>query len=99
MAYADWDATDKVLYGVALSSLYIDYRQTLEIVEDPNYYETNSILGKYPTKGEVTAYFIGIALMDYVIADALENKKLFLTGVILVQSWFINHNVGIGIRF
>lgn len=37
----------------------IDWRQTKEIAGDPEHYELNFVLGKYPTQKEVDVWFIG----------------------------------------
>ncbi len=93
-----WDTTEIALYAVALTLDYVDYRQTIEIVRS-DYYETNPMLGKYPSESRVRNHFILSAIGSYLIADNIKHRKAFLIGFILVEALFVNHNISIGIRF
>ncbi len=93
-----WDTTEIALYATALTLDYVDYRQTIEIVRS-DYYETNPILGKYPSESRVRNHFILSAIGSYLIADNIKHRKVFLIGFILVEALFVNHNISIGIRF
>ena len=45
----------------------IDWRQTCEIATNPNYYETNKILGEHLTLQEVDRYFIACIAGNRII--------------------------------
>lgn len=85
------------------TSIAIDWLQTKEIARNPNYYEKNEILGKYPSQNEVDLYFLGCltgnTLLYYLIPEPW--NKWFVVGVTVSQSKtiFDNHSIGIRIRF
>ncbi|MFV2081356.1 MAG: hypothetical protein ACC669_05780 [bacterium] len=96
-----WDITDRALLISTAALWYIDYQQTMQIVEDENRYELNPFLGENPSKDRVNLHFAGSFALNYYIADKLssKNRKTYLTLMIMLESAVINHNVEVGIKF
>jgi hypothetical protein len=100
-AAADWSATDTILTGAALATIALDWGQTRTIARNPDKYrETNPILGPHPSLDRVNAFFALSMLATVGIAIALppRDRKIFLGGVAIVETAFVIHNHGIGIR-
>ncbi len=96
-----WDTTDKALLVGCAALWYMDYQQTLQIVEDENRYELNPFLGENPSKDRVNMHFAGSFALNYFIADKLnsKNRKKYLSIMVMFESAVINHNVQVGIKF
>ncbi len=96
-----WDTADKALLVGCAALWYIDYQQTLQIVEDEDRYELNPFLGENPSKDRVNLHFAGSFALNYYIADKLNSKhrKTYLTLMIMLESAVVNHNVQVGIKF
>lgn len=102
-AWERWSAPERgLLLAVNVLSV-VDLAQTREIVANPQWHETNPILGRDPTNGEVTAYFLSRAALQYVVADALPSgwraAYLALELVVSVDTVYGNHKLGINMRF
>jgi|FreactcultuFSWF8_1027224.scaffolds.fasta_scaffold07953_2 hypothetical protein len=101
-AFADsWDNTDKALFVTSESLLFADWLQTRKIAESPDQYsEKNAILGASPSLSKTNLYFSASMLGNYFIADYLDGywRKAFLTGVIGLEVYVVNHNTNIGIK-
>jgi hypothetical protein len=99
-AVADWSSgdTNRQLAFTALQ--LVDWAQTREIVRNPDYYETNPILGKYPSKTEVDVYFAAATLGHYLVSRALppDYRKVWQYVWIGVQVGYVTHNYQIGLR-
>ena len=96
----DWTRQDTYYQAGYTMLLFADYLQTMEIIEDGSLYETNPILGRYPSKQETSAYFASCAITAAVAAFLLPPKQrrwlyIFLIGI---ESNTIYHNYQIGIR-
>lgn len=78
----------------------IDMLQTFEIVGDDRYYETNPILGKYPSYAEVLGYFVIRGVAHWKITELIPQKyrKAWLAVSIIPQIDTIHNNHKIGIR-
>jgi hypothetical protein len=97
---SDWSETDKHLLLASEISLYLDWRQTLDIKSHSNFYETNPILGQHPSNSRVDIYFGSVMAGTYVIANQLdENRSLFLGGITLVEVFTILKNRRLGLSF
>ena len=96
-----WDRTEIALFATALTLDYIDYKQTENILDTRDFYESNQFLGRYPSRVHMRNYFIISAVGSYLIADKLKPKyrKAFLVGFILIESLCVNRNIKIGITF
>ena len=95
-----WTKQDTYWQIGVLVTQIIDWGQTREIAVNPKYYETNPILGKYPTLQEVDKYFIACIVGNYLISKALPNnwRRKWQVGSILFQTYYINNNYKLGIK-
>jgi hypothetical protein len=101
---SDWTYTDTALQATFLTLHGMDWAQTLHIVRNPDkYYETNNILGKYPSEGRVNSYMALTAIGHTAIAYALPKPWRTMwqgTGIYIgYDSVQHNINAGIGISF
>jgi len=69
-----WKTGDKVIYGIYLSALAVDYSQTSYFLEKTNYEESNPLLGKHPSQGQVNFYFISAAIIPAILAHFIPGK-------------------------
>ena len=100
-AHAEWDATERWLGTAAVTTLAFDWGQTRTTAKQPNlYYETNPILGRHPSTGQVDLYFVTCIIGTMLIADWLApaNRKLFLGTVTALEIVVIQRNRQIGIK-
>ena len=95
-----WTREDKLLQCTQLTVQGIDWLQTKEIADNPDYIETNPRLGEYPTQWEVDRYFLASAGLGVMITAVLpqEWRKYWLSFRIGVSSAKVEHNYNIGIR-
>lgn len=96
-----WSADDKQRLAIYMTLLTIDYGQTRYIAAHPDeFYETNPLLGRHPTKDEVDRYFVASALVHTAVAHFLpaDNRQLFQRFFIGYQAAFVGHNYSIGIK-
>ena len=95
-----WTKQDTYWQIGVLVTQIIDWGQTREIAVNPKYYETNPILGKYPTLQEVDKYFIVCIAGNYLISKVLPNnwRRKWQAGSILNQIYYINNNYELGIK-
>jgi len=97
---ANWSSgdTNRQLAFTALQM--VDWAQTREIARNPDFYETNPILGKYPRKTEVDVYFAATTLGHYLVSQALPSdyRKAWQYVWIGVQAGYVTHNYQMGVR-
>jgi hypothetical protein len=95
-----WTKQDTYWQLGVLVTQIIDWGQTREIATNPNYYETNKILGEHPTLQEVDRYFIACIAGNYLISKALPNnwRRKWQIGSMLFQTYYINNNYELGIK-
>ena len=95
-----WNRTDKAIFVTGMSLKAVDYIQTREIARNPNYYELNPIIGKYPSKEKVTVYFALGGLMYYLVANWLPERwrTPWLSFWATASFTCVVHNHRIGIR-
>ena len=96
MSKIDW-----AFQGVAATTIILDWRQTRNIVDNPNkFYEINPMLSKYPHKDKIDAYFLGSLIGNTVIARLLPNPYRRIWQIITIgyESGFIIHNVRLGVK-
>ena len=109
-AYADsdkYDDTEKALVQALAIATVVDLGQTLDISHKcnagQNYYERNPFMKDCPSKSDVYRHFIGSAIITYTVADYLSNRnrKLFLSGLLLLEIGMVanNYSIGLGVRF
>lgn len=95
-----WTKEDKVLQSVQATVHIIDWLQTREIARNDDYYESNPLMGKYPTVSEVDRYMSSSALLNLTVTHILPQKyrKYWLSFWIGVSSAMVFHNYNIGVR-
>jgi hypothetical protein len=97
---------------MAEALLVADHGQTLEIAAQPEkWYEKNPILGPYPSRGEVNAYFMAVEVLHPIVAWALPTEACIARWLpcdwraawqhvtIMVQAGSVNNNYQLGIGF
>jgi hypothetical protein len=85
-----WQTASNVL-------LVADWAQTLHISENDEFYETNNILGRYPSRGSVNTYFIAaIILNNYIGSKAGDGWYMVVT---VNQALYVGHNISAGVEF
>ncbi len=109
-----WDNADMILGGIYTVTWLIDWGQTREIAVNPDYYETNKILGPYPTTGEVDEWAIKYYIINLTKAElfgyipdifGIPIGSLLRKGVLINQAAIhaecVHHNdeFGIGVNF
>jgi len=94
------DKANIVLFNVLQT---IDMLQTLEIVNNDDYYETNKVLGKHPSEAHVIAYFVFRGFAHYHATNIIPQKyRNYFHGYNIIYNYNTvkdNHNLGIRINF
>jgi hypothetical protein len=94
---------DLGLFLAAQASLFVDMAQTLEIARHDELVESNHLLGRQPSDGEVLAYFGGAAALHAASYLALPDRwaNALSRAVLLIQLPAIDQNarLGIAVRF
>lgn len=109
-----WTKADKIGQIMALTALTADYLQTRYIASHGDEYrETNFILGEHPSKGQVNAYFAGLAAFNIgasmilpskvIIGDdiVLKPRLMWQTSTFLGHGYAVisNYNLGVGMEW
>lgn len=100
LAYADWSKKDTYRQVASLTLFSIDWKQTQYIATHSEFYETNLILGKYPSVEEVNIYFTTLMVSHTIIAYLLPSDWRKLWQVVWIGASFkqISNNYSIGIK-
>lgn len=95
-----WTKKDTTYQAICLTLKAVDWLQTKEIARNPNYYELNPILGKYPSQNEVDLYFASTAIAHTIIAYYLPKKyrRIWQCVFIGIQAGCVGHNINAGIN-
>jgi len=96
----EWTKKDTAWQATTLFIMGVDWLQTKEIARNPEYTETNILLGKYPSQNEVDAYYLGCAVVHSAIAYYLPKKyrRYWQYVFIAVEVGCVGHNVNVGVR-
>jgi len=100
-AYADeWTQEDTAWQATTLLIMGADWLQTKEIARNPEYYETNPLLGRNPGQNEIDTYFLGCAVVHSAIAYYLPKKyrRYWQCVWIGVEAGCVGHNINAGIQ-
>jgi hypothetical protein len=78
----------------------MDWGQTRDIATNPNYYETNPLLGSDPTIQEVDRYFLASGVIHAAISQMLPKKytKAWQYMTIAIESGYVLNNYRIGVQ-
>lgn len=96
-----WDKQDIGLEATYLVLHFVDWRQTLSIVDQPDkYHEVNPLLGRHPSRNTVNFYMIGTSLIHVGIVHILPKKwrPHFQGTTIGISAICIGNNFVIGLR-
>ena len=102
---SDWTPSDTKRQLATLGLLGADWAQTRTIAKNPEkFYETNKLLGKHPSLGEVNNYFAASMLVNTLLANALppEYRHLFQYGTMGLEGLEMGRNkfkFGVGMTF
>lgn len=97
----EWDKTDSLLLGTAVTLLAVDWNQTRTIARNPDRFnEKNAILGNHPGVGKVNGYFAAAIIGTVGVAMALpsEYRKFWLGGITVLEVSVTQHNRSLGIK-
>jgi hypothetical protein len=109
-----WTKADKVGQVMVLGAMTMDWLQTKYIATHGNEYrETNPMLGDHPSKGQVNAYFAGLAAFNVGMSALLPSKivinddivfrprLMWQTSTFLGHGWAVisNYNLGVGMEW
>jgi len=86
----DWQTTSNTL-------LVADWMQTLDIQKNPDYRETNGLIGEYPDRSDVNIYFASMILLNNLIGQKYGDSWYMIVSV--NQALYVGRNYSIGIRF
>jgi len=89
-------------YRVSANTLIVaDWIQTRQVVNNPNYYEANPLIGKDPTLRRVNNHFILVLLATNIIGEKfMGNQKNMWYGInASVKLVGVLHNYQLGITF
>lgn len=99
---AEWDTTDKILFGSFVGLQVIDTAQTWKIHSHRDEYrETNSIYGSDPNMGLVIGLKTAVTGGIYYITRDMPSgeRKFLLTLVDAIQLSVVAHNYSIGLKY
>ena len=95
-----WTDAEKAMFVAAEVLNFIDIAQTKKATTRPDYYETNPILGHYPSKDKLTIYWLAVSYNLYVLADNNPEYRKQIFGIVIgLESLVISHNAKIGLTF
>ncbi len=99
-AFDEWTKEDIILQSLQTAITAVDWLQTREIAVNDDYWESNPILGKYPTTQEVDRYFLCTELLKIGFTHVLPQKyrKYWLMFWIGASGALVQHNYNMGIR-
>jgi len=98
--FEDWSKADTIRQGAFISLLAIDTYQTHRLVSDPNFYETNPILGEHPSHSNIDLYMIGCAAGHTIISGLLnpEWRERWQYLWIGAEGYTVVNNYAMGVR-
>lgn len=104
-ARADEWTPEQRYMGAALAAVAaVDWAQTRYIADSGGrFYETNPIIGKYPSMRRVDTYFAASMLLGAVVLDALptEYRDTALKAGLVLEVLVVSNNarIGVGVKF
>lgn len=97
--YAEISQREAALLLCNSQLLFADHQQTQDIRRDPIKHETNLILGDYPSRTDISLYFIGVGLLEVMVVNYFDDdhSEAVLNVVNSVQLLCIDHNARNGL--
>ena len=97
----NWSATDLGLAGGFLTALWIDAAQTRSLARQnwDGFYESNVILGRNPSEGQINTYSAAAAVATLGVAAVLPERarRWWLMGALAVEVYAISGTVRAGV--
>jgi hypothetical protein len=84
--FEDWTKADTAREVVRATLEVIDWGQTLAIVDNPQYHETNFLLGNHPSRSRVNSYFLAGTVLHPFVAGMLRKPY---------RTWFQHLSIGL----
>ena len=99
-----WTTLDYSLAAGAATMMALDWAQTRYGARNPSRYaERNPVMGEHPSTAKVDRYFTAASLLMAGVTYALPRtqRRLFLAGVLVVETSvvFSNHQIGVKLDF
>lgn len=104
-ARADEWTPEQRYMGAALAAVtVVDWAQTRYIADsNGRFYETNPVLGRYPSMRRVDTYFAASMLVGAIVLDALptEYRDTALKAGLVLEVLVVSNNarIGVGVKF
>lgn len=100
----DWSREDTYRQSALTGLLIADWAQTRYIAKHSNtFYETNTVLGKYPSVGRVDNYFalsiVAHAAISTVLPNAWRQGWQYVWIGIELEKVAHNHSIGVRMNF
>jgi hypothetical protein len=97
----DWSPLTKSLFVSSQIAITADWATTRDSAKKRfpnNTYETNPILGRYPSTGQVDAYMIGLLVSNYYITEWFppEWRPFYLAVRIISATQAAQNNMALG---
>ena len=101
--WSDWSPETKGLFVASQLAIAADWATTRYGVSHGfpnNTYETNPILGRYPSRDRVDLYMIGMLIGNYYVTDWLpaEYRNFYLGVRLVTHAGAAHNNVQLGWR-
>lgn len=96
----DWSKEDQQRQLLFTVLHIADWNQTLQTVDNPNYYEQNGIIGRNPSRSRVNSVMAIFLVGHWFIAKYLttgKNRKKFQWITISIKGLVVRHNRQIGL--
>jgi len=97
--FENWTPTEKALFAATQLALLADYKSTSSLLyPDRGYRELNPLIGEQPGNDRLAAWFVGLSLGHYFIADYLghEDRKTYLWIVPSIHAAATLNNLSLG---
>ena len=102
--WSTWTDNEQRMFVASNVAIVADWATTRNMTSRWNkgYYETNKILGPYPSRDRVDLYFIGLLATNYYIADYFGKYKIYYFAYRTAEhssAAITNHNIGLRLSF
>ena len=101
-AASEFSTEEIVLESVYYATAIIDYKQTIQISENPDkWMETNPLLDNHPSRGEVNRHFALTSLLHWGLSELLSGTDYMRAYQVSTIGWnlkCINNNIEIGVK-
>ncbi len=98
----DWTEEQRKWYAASTVVTLADWATTRDMTRryHEGYYETNPIMGRYPSARRVDQHFLTVLVAHYLIADNLSsrNRTVYLQVFTVGQAAVVSNNLNIGLR-